>query len=121
MKVYQLPLASRQARGKPIVNLLPLEEGERITAILPVSEFEDDKFVFMATANGTVKKTALSAYSKPRAGGIIAVNLNEGNELIGVDITDGTNDIMLFSDEGKVVVSASLKKHLYLMKKVTRF
>lgn len=103
MKVYQLPLASRQARGKPIVNLLPLEEGERITAILPVSEFEDDKFVFMATANGTVKKTALSAYSKPRAGGIIAVNLNEGNELIGVDITDGTNDIMLFSDEGKVV------------------
>ncbi|MDX2320374.1 MAG: DNA topoisomerase (ATP-hydrolyzing) subunit A [Moritella sp.] len=103
MKVYQLPLASRQARGKPIVNLLPLEEGERITAILPVSEFEDNKFVFMATANGTVKKTALSAYSKPRAGGIIAVNLNEGNELIGVDITDGTNDIMLFSDEGKVV------------------
>ncbi|KXO09185.1 DNA gyrase subunit A [Moritella sp. JT01] len=103
MKVYQLPLASRQARGKPIVNLLPLEDGERITAILPVSEFEDDKFVFMATANGTVKKTALSAYSKPRAGGIIAVNLNEGNELIGVDITDGTNDIMLFSDEGKVV------------------
>ncbi|PKH06033.1 DNA topoisomerase (ATP-hydrolyzing) subunit A [Moritella sp. Urea-trap-13] len=103
MKVYQLPLASRQARGKPIINLLPLEEGERITAILPVSEFEDNKFVFMATANGTVKKTALSAYSKPRAGGIIAVNLNEGNELIGVDITDGTNDIMLFSDEGKVV------------------
>ncbi|MFT7683775.1 DNA topoisomerase (ATP-hydrolyzing) subunit A [Moritella dasanensis] len=103
MKVYQLPLASRQARGKPIVNLLPLEEGERITAILPVSEFEDNKFVFMATANGTVKKTALSAYSKPRAGGIIAVNLSEGNELIGVDITDGTNDIMLFSDEGKVV------------------
>ncbi|NQZ90943.1 MAG: DNA topoisomerase (ATP-hydrolyzing) subunit A [Moritella sp.] len=103
MKVYQLPLASRQARGKPIVNLLPLQDGERITAILPVAEFEDDKFVFMATANGTVKKTALSAYSKPRAGGIIAVNLNEGNELIGVDITDGTNDIMLFSDEGKVV------------------
>ena len=103
MKVYQLPLASRQARGKPIVNLLPLQDGERITAILPVAQFEDDKFVFMATANGTVKKTALSAYSKPRAGGIIAVNLNEGNELIGVDITDGTNDIMLFSDEGKVV------------------
>ena len=103
MKVYQLPLASRQARGKPIVNLLPLQDGERITAILPVAEFEDDKFVFMATANGTVKKTALSAYSKPRAGGIIAVNLNDEDELIGVDITDGTNDIMLFSDEGKVV------------------
>ena len=103
MKVYQLPLASRQARGKPIVNLLPLQDGERITAILPVAQFEDDKFVFMATANGTVKKTALSAYSKPRAGGIIAVNLNDEDELIGVDITDGTNDIMLFSDEGKVV------------------
>ena len=103
MKVYQLPLASRQARGKPIVNLLPLQDGERITAILPVAQFEDDKFVFMATANGTVKKTALSSYSKPRAGGIIAVNLNDEDELIGVDITDGTNDIMLFSDEGKVV------------------
>ncbi len=103
MKVYQLPLASRQARGKPIINLLPLEDDERITAILPVTEFEDDKYVFMATANGTVKKTALSAYSRPRAGGIIAVNLHDSDELIGVDITDGTNDIMLFSDEGKVV------------------
>lgn len=103
MKVYQLPLASRQARGKPIVNLLPLQDDERITAILPVTEFEDNKFTLMATANGTVKKTALSAYSRPRAGGIIAINLNDSDELIGVDITDGTNDIMLFSDEGKVV------------------
>ncbi len=103
MKVYQLPLASRQARGKPIVNLLPLEDGERITAILPVREYEEGKYVFMATANGTVKKTSLTEYSRPRANGIIAVNLNEGDQLIGVDITDGSNQIMLFSDDGKVV------------------
>ncbi len=103
MKVYQLPLASRTARGKPIVNLLPLEEGERINAILPVREYEEGKYVFMATANGTVKKTALTEYSRPRANGIIAVNLNEGDHLIGVDITDGSNEIMLFSDDGKVV------------------
>lgn len=103
MKVYQLPLASRQARGKPIVNLLPLEENERITAILPVREYEEGKYVFMATANGTVKKTALTEYSRPRSNGIIAVNLNEGDQLIGVDITDGSSQIMLFSDDGKVV------------------
>ena len=103
MKVYQLPLASRTARGKPIVNLLPLEPGERINAILPVREYEEGKYVFMATANGTVKKTALTDYSRPRANGIIAVNLNEGDHLIGVDITDGSNEIMLFSDDGKVV------------------
>ncbi len=103
MKVYQLPQASRTARGKPIINLLPLEEGERITAILPVREYEEGKYVFMATANGTVKKTSLVEYSRPRSSGIIAVNLNEGDELIGVDITDGSNQIMLFSDDGKVV------------------
>lgn len=103
MKVYQLPLASRQARGKPIVNLLPLEENERITAILPVREYEEGKYVFMATANGTVKKTSLTEYSRPRSNGIIAVNLNEGDQLIGVDITDGNSQIMLFSDDGKVV------------------
>lgn len=103
MKVYQLPLASRTARGKPIVNLLPLEEGERINAILPVREYEEGKYVFMATANGTVKKTALTEYSRPRANGIIAVNLNDGDRLIDVGITDGTNEIMLFSDDGKVV------------------
>lgn len=103
MKVYQLPLASRTARGKPIVNLLPLEEGERINAILPVREYEEGKYVFMATANGTVKKTALTEYSRPRANGIIAVNLNEGDRLIDVGITDGSNEIMLFSDDGKVV------------------
>ena len=103
LKTFQLPLASRQARGRPIVNILPLEEGERITAILPVREYEDDKYVFMATANGTVKKTALSAYSRPRSSGLIAINLNDDNELIGVALTDGSNEIMLFSDAGKVV------------------
>jgi DNA gyrase subunit A len=103
LKTFQLPLASRQARGRPIVNILPLEEGERITAILPVRDYEDDKFVFMATANGTVKKTALSAYSRPRTSGLIAINLNDDNELIGVQITNGENEIMLFSDAGKVV------------------
>jgi DNA gyrase subunit A len=103
LKTFQLPLASRQARGRPIVNILPLEEGERITAILPVREYEDDKYVFMATANGTVKKTALSAYSRPRSSGLIAINLTDDNELIGVALTDGTNEIMLFSDAGKVV------------------
>ncbi len=103
LKVYQLPLASRQARGKPIVNLLPLEADERITTILPVREYEDDKYVLMATANGTVKKTPLTAYSRQRASGIIAINLNEGDSLIGADITNGSNDIMLFTDHGKVV------------------
>ena len=103
LKVYQLPLASRAARGKPIVNLLPLEADERITAILPVRNYEDDKYIFMATAFGTVKKTPLTAYSRQRASGIIAVNLNEGDSLIGVDITDGSNEIMLFTDAGKVV------------------
>lgn len=103
MKTYQLPYASRAARGKPIVNLLPLEDGERITAILPVSDFESDKFVFMATRKGTVKKTPLVDYSRPRTSGIIALSLNEGDELIGVDITDGQSEILLFSDAGKVV------------------
>ncbi|HBO24067.1 MULTISPECIES: DNA topoisomerase (ATP-hydrolyzing) subunit A [unclassified Providencia] len=103
MKVYQLPEASRGARGRPIVNLLPLEQNERITAILPVREYEDGYFVFMATASGTVKKTPLQDFSRPRNGGIIAVNLNEGDELIGVDLTNGSNEVMLFSAQGKVV------------------
>ncbi|WEM41437.1 DNA topoisomerase (ATP-hydrolyzing) subunit A [Photobacterium sp. DA100] len=103
LKVYQLPLASRTARGKPIVNILPLEEGERITAILPVKEYADDKFIFMATADGTVKKTPLTDFSRPRSAGIIAVNLRDGDSLIGVDITEGSDDIMLFSKAGKVV------------------
>lgn len=103
MKVYQLPEASRGARGRPIVNLLPLEPDERITAILPVREYEEGLNVFMATASGTVKKTALTEFSRPRSAGIIAVNLNDGDELIGVDLTDGSNEVMLFSAEGKVV------------------
>ncbi len=103
MKVYQLPLASRTARGKPIVNLLPLEPNERITAILPVKEYAADKFVFMATSDGTVKKTPLTGFSRPRSAGIIAVNLREGDSLIGVDITNGHDEIMLFTDAGKVV------------------
>ncbi|MGX5914079.1 DNA topoisomerase (ATP-hydrolyzing) subunit A [Aliidiomarina sp. Khilg15.8] len=103
MKTYQLPLATRTARGKPIVNLLPLEEDERITAILPITNFEEDKFVFMATKNGTVKKTPLVDYSRPRSSGIIALKLADNDELIGVNITDGKQDILLFSDTGKVV------------------
>lgn len=103
MKVYQLPEASRGARGRPIINLLPLETNERITAILPVREYEEGRHIFMATASGTVKKTPLTEFSRPRSAGIIAVNLSEGDELIGVDLTDGSNEIMLFSAEGKVV------------------
>jgi len=103
MKVYQLPQASRAARGKPIVNLLPLVEGERINAIMPIREFSEDKFVFMATADGTVKKTALKDFSRPRPSGIIAVDLVDGNQLIGVELTDGEQDAMLFSDAGKVI------------------
>jgi len=103
LKVYQLPLASRTARGRPIVNLLPLEAEEKITAILPVREYEDDKFIIMATASGTVKKTPLKAYSNQRNGGIIALNLRDDDTLIGVDITNGEDDIMLFSNAGKVV------------------
>lgn len=103
LKVYQLPLASRGARGRPIVNLLPLEDNERITAILPVREYADDQYIFMATANGTVKKTPLTDFSRPRSAGIIAVNLNDDDTLIGVDLTDGNDEVMLFSAEGKVV------------------
>ena len=103
LKVYQLPQASRGARGRPIVNILPLQENERITAILPVSAYEEDKFVVMATAGGIVKKIALTEFSRPRSNGIIALNLRDEDELIGVDITDGSNEIMLFSSQGHVV------------------
>lgn len=103
MKVYQLPQASRSARGKPIINLLPLDEGERINAIMPIREFTEDKFVFMATADGTVKKCSLVDFSRPRPSGIRAIELVEGNKLIGVELTDGKHDIMLFSDAGKAV------------------
>jgi DNA gyrase subunit A len=103
IKVYAVPVGSRASRGKPIVNLVPLMEHEKITAILPVKDFDDDHFVFMATSTGTVKKTALSLFSRPMAKGIIAVNLDDGDYLIGVAITDGKQDVMLFSDAGKAV------------------
>ncbi len=103
LKVYELPQASRSAKGKPIVNLLPLSEGERINAILPIREFSDDLYVFMATANGTVKKTSLKSFSRARPSGIRAIELTEGNQLINVELTDGEHEVMLFSDAGKVV------------------
>jgi DNA gyrase subunit A len=103
LKVYEVPQGSRTSRGKPIVNLVPLMEHEKITAVLPVSRFDDEHFVFMATANGTVKKTALSAFSRPMAKGIIAVNLEDADYLIGVSLTDGKQDAMLFSDAGKAM------------------
>ena len=103
LKVYELPQASRTARGKPIINLLPLDEGEQINAILPIREYAEDKFIFMATEDGTVKKTSLVEFSRPRPSGKRAIELVEGNKLIGVEITDGEHDIMLFSNSGKVV------------------
>ena len=102
-KVYELPLASRTSRGRPIVNLLPLEEGERINAILPIREYAENKFIFMATASGTVKKTSLVDFSRPRANGIIAIELREDDQLVGVDITNGDSDILLFTSAGKSV------------------
>jgi DNA gyrase subunit A len=103
IKVYTVPQGTRTSRGKPIVNLVPLQDGEKINAILPVKVFDDDHFVFMATASGTVKKTPLSDFSRPRASGIFAVDLDEGDYLIGVALTDGKHDIMLFSNAGKAV------------------
>jgi DNA gyrase subunit A len=103
LKVYEIPVASRGARGKPIVNLLPLEDGEQVNAILPIRGYEEGKYVFMTTSDGTVKKTALTEFSRPRSNGIIAIDLVEGNRLVGVGITDGTCDILLFSDAGKSV------------------
>jgi DNA gyrase subunit A len=103
LRVYQLPQASRGSRGKPIVNLLPLQEGERINAVLPIHEFEENKFVFMVTANGTVKKTSLEAFSRPRQAGIIAIELDQGDRLVGVDITDGKKHIILCSSGGKAI------------------
>ncbi len=103
IKVYEVPQGSRGSRGKPIVNLLKMDDDERINAILPVREFVEDRYVFFATQEGVVKKTALSEFSRPRASGIIAVDLDEGDRLIGVALTDGHHDVMLFSDEGKAV------------------
>jgi DNA gyrase subunit A len=103
LKVYNVPQGSHSARGKPIVNLVPLAENEKITAVLPVKEFTESQYVFMATAMGTVKKTPLSEFSRPRTAGIIAVDLTEGDTLIGVALTDGSHDVMLFSSGGKAV------------------
>ncbi|HSW68851.1 MAG TPA: DNA gyrase subunit A [Gammaproteobacteria bacterium] len=103
LKTYQLPQASRNARGKPIVNLLPLTEGEKISAILPVREYQENQYVFMATAQGTVKKVALTEFSRPRNNGIIAIELTENDKLIGVDITNGEQEVMLFTNAGKVI------------------
>ncbi|RLA14229.1 MAG: DNA gyrase subunit A [Gammaproteobacteria bacterium] len=100
-KVYQLPIGSRTARGRPMVNLLPLEENERITAILPVREYPEDQYIFFATASGKVKRTPLSSFSRPRANGIIALDLRDEDSLIGVQLTDDTADLMLFTSAGK--------------------
>jgi DNA gyrase subunit A len=102
-KVYELPQAGRMSRGKPIVNLLPLEPEERINAILPIRDYVKDEFIFFATANGTVKKTPLIEFSRPRANGIRAIELRENDQLIGVDITDGSKDVMLFTSAGKAI------------------
>jgi DNA gyrase subunit A len=103
LKVYQLPQASHVSRGKPIVNLLPLEKDERVNAVLPVREFPDDLFIFFATRSGIVKKTPLSEYSRPRANGIWAIDLPENDELVNARLTDGQQDIMLFSSSGKCI------------------
>jgi DNA gyrase subunit A len=103
LKVYEVPAGSRSSRGKPIVNMFPLEEGEKITAVVPVKEFDENHYVFMATAKGTVKKTPLAEFSRPRPSGIIAVGLGEGDYLVGAALTDGKYDAMLFSSDGKAV------------------
>ncbi len=103
LKAYQLPLASRASRGRPIVNILPLAEGEQVNAMLPVREYQDGYFVFFATESGTVKKVALKAFSRPRSSGIIAIDLDEGDQLVGAELTDGKQDVMLFSNSGKVI------------------
>ncbi len=103
VKVYEVPQGSRNSRGRPIINIFPLQEGEKITVVLPVKEFSADKFVFMGTALGTVKKTPLEAFGRVLRKGIIAVGLDDGDYLIGAAITDGQHDVMLFSDSGKAV------------------
>ncbi len=103
IKVYEVPQGGRQSRGKPIINWVQLEEGEKINAILPVKTFDENRFVFMATAFGTVKKTPLSEFSRPRNNGIIAIGLDDGDYLIGVELTEGKHDVMLFSDNGKAM------------------
>ncbi|MDF0679285.1 MAG: DNA gyrase C-terminal beta-propeller domain-containing protein, partial [Nitrosomonas sp.] len=103
IKVYNVPQGSRTSRGRPVNNLVPLEQDEKINAVLPVKSFDDTRYVFMATAGGTVKKTPLSEFSRPRTNGIIAIDLDEGDYLIGVALTEGKHDVMLFSDAGKAM------------------
>jgi len=103
LRVFEIPQASRTARGRPMVNILPLDEGERVTTFLPVNEYTEDHFVFMATAAGTVKKTPLQNFARPRSTGLIALALDEGDTLIGAEITDGTKDVMLMSSAGKAI------------------
>jgi len=103
LKGYELPLAGRGAKGKPLVNLLPLQEGEKVSAIMPLREYAEGHYVFMATSDGTVKRVDLAAFSRPRSSGLIAIELQGDNQLIGVAITDGNQDIMLFSNEGKAI------------------
>ena len=103
LKVYELPIAGRTARGKPIVNLLPLDEGERINALLAVREFNADQYIFMATSSGTVKRTPLPHFSKPRVSGIRAIDIREGDRLVDVALTDGKRDVMMFTDAGKAI------------------
>src|SRR2546428_5132634 len=103
LKVYTLPQAGRGARGKPMVNLLPLEEGEKINALLPVKQYDEQHFVFMATSQGTVKKTPLTAFSRPRTNGIIAVDLRDNDRLVGVALTDSQREIILVSSGGKAI------------------
>ncbi|PIE39270.1 MAG: DNA gyrase subunit A [Gammaproteobacteria bacterium] len=103
LKVYQIPLAGRNSRGRPMVNLLPLDDGERVTSILPVEEYTEGHFIFMATANGTVKKTALTEFSRQRSVGLRAIELDEGDVLVGTAVTTGDCDVMLFSSQGKAV------------------
>ncbi|OZG72054.1 DNA gyrase subunit A [Hahella sp. CCB-MM4] len=103
LRTFEIPQASRTARGRPIVNILPLAEGEWITTLLPVNEYAEDHYVFMATRNGTVKKTPLENFSRPRSSGLIALGLDEGDTLIGAAITDGQRDVMLFSSSGKAI------------------
>ena len=103
LKVFQIPVASRTSRGRPIINLLPLESSERITSMLPVSKFDDERFIFMATSNGTVKKTSIANFARQRSVGLRAIELDEGDELVGTAITDGSHDVMLISNSGKTI------------------
>lgn len=103
LRVFQIPPASRTARGRPLINILPLEDDEKVTAMLPVDSYENDQFIFMATSNGTVKKTPLMDFARQRSTGLIAIELEENNTLVSAAVTDGTKDVMLFGSGGKVI------------------